>query len=132
MILPILKRLNKMESILKRSLEPEDKVLEVVQELWLQCKKENVEPTQILFGKRAFALALKDEALNSIISIDEQRKTNKDGVIGFIGQFELVTDFYNDGETLIDESGDPINELGWSIEENTVAFNLGAKLQGII
>ena len=119
-----------MEGMIKRTLDTDDNILDLVLDLWKECKKENVEPTQVLFGKRAFSLALKDKELSTLIYIDEEKKNNKNGSVGFFDRFELVTDYFNDGEVLSEDEIE--NGLGWAIEENTVAFNLGIKLQGVI
>lgn len=123
------------DGIIKGTLDTDDNVLELVRNLWEQVRKNNAQPTQVIFGKRVFELALRDPTLSQVMVIESEPYGKNTGKVGYFAEFELLTDFYNYSNVMTsedDEQGKEQIDNGWSIEENTVAFNLGEKLQGNI
>lgn len=123
------------DGIIKGTLDTDDNVLELVRSLWEQVKKTGAQPTQVIFGKRVFELALKDPLLSQVMNVLTNPYEKKSGKVGFFAEYELLTDFYNYNNIMTSEEEGKATEslnIGWSIEENTVAFNLGEKLQGTL
>lgn len=80
-------------------------------------------------------MALRDPTLSQVMVIESEPYGKNTGKVGYFAEFELLTDFYNYSNVMTsedDEQGKELIDTGWSIEENTVAFNLGEKLQGNI
>ena len=95
-------------------------LFEILESLWLNCKKNNEYPTQIVFGSNIFAKALRNKRFKEIFFPMKRTLFQDSGFVGKIQDIEILTDFYIEDEST----------LSWSIPENVLIFNIGQKLKG--
>lgn len=102
--------------------EEDIKIFKAMESLWEKCKEYNEVPTQIILGSEVFRKALNDPQFLKYYKELENRDLNSSGLVGFLTTVQVLTDFYK-GQ---------FDNYGWTIEDNVIAFNMGAPLLGDI
>lgn len=114
---------NIQESNFKKLLvEEKDKnIFNALQTLWNICRKDNSVPTQIIFGKDVWKKALKDEIFMRFFKEQDNLALRRSsGLVGYLAEAQIITDYYKT----------EYDNLCWTIDSNTIVFNIGMPLVG--
>ena len=107
-------------SLHKKKLEDKKNPFDLLIDLWEDCKKNNEVPTQIIIGSGVYKYLIKDQKWKKYFYPIQATQFQQLGLVGKIGEIDVLTDFYIENE----------EQLGWSIDEDEVVFNIGNKLVG--
>lgn len=102
----------------KELLDEDDiQVIPTIGKLFKQCRTENNYPTQIVLGKKAFEIALKDLDFQRYFVQSEDPSIRKTGLVGYLSDVPVYTNFYE-------------SNTGWFMEDEAVLLNVGNRLMG--